>query len=256
MKISRILLVIGLVVIFTQTWGYVAEERVLSVKELFYKGNFLYELEKYDEAADQYNEILNRGDESGSLYYNLGNCYYKMGQYPKSLLYYERAKRLIRRDADLESNYEYVRTLIDISYEEPRQKFFGAVLGMTLGKFNINELFVFIFIVNVLMVTILMLRLFSRGERKYYLYAVITFSVIFLLGVFCFVNQVGKIGKEAIIALDEVSVKFEPQDTATTHFNIYGGEKVVIIVDRGGWVKVKRLDGKIGWLRKENIEII
>lgn len=45
---------------------------------------------KYREAADAYNKILSNGKESAKLYYNLGNCYYKLGENTKAILNYER----------------------------------------------------------------------------------------------------------------------------------------------------------------------
>ena len=63
-------------------------------------------------------------------------------------------------------------------------------------------------------------------------------------------------GKEAVIIAEKANVKFEPGNAAVTHFTIYGGEKVILVEDKGQWLKVKRLDGKLGWIRKEELEII
>ena len=46
---------------------------------------------KYQEAAAVYKNILAGGRESAGLYYNLGNCYYKLGENTQAILNYERA---------------------------------------------------------------------------------------------------------------------------------------------------------------------
>src|SRR5512139_3843737 len=48
-------------------------------ESIFYKATLFYEAAKYEEAINQYSLLLNLGFESGPLYYNLGNCYFKRG---------------------------------------------------------------------------------------------------------------------------------------------------------------------------------
>ena len=49
----------------------------------------------YAKGAEQYQTVLSRGLASGEIYYNLGNCYYKLGQYGRAILNYKRAERLL-----------------------------------------------------------------------------------------------------------------------------------------------------------------
>lgn len=50
----------------------------------------MYQEGNYQKAIDLYNEILADDMESASIYYNLGNCYYKIGEISRSILNYER----------------------------------------------------------------------------------------------------------------------------------------------------------------------
>ena len=67
-----------------------------------------YEKGDYKAAIREYNKILDTGYESGELYYDLGNSYFKDGRLGMAVLSYERARNLMPRDGDLESNYRYV----------------------------------------------------------------------------------------------------------------------------------------------------
>lgn len=232
------------------------ENKVNSLNSIFYKANLLYEEKEYDQAIKQYSAIIDKGYVSGNLYYNLGNCYYKKGLNPQALLYYERARRFIPGDADLESNYQYVRSLINISYQEPKPNFLFRLLNKTGGRLNFNEGLILIFILNALIFLVLTARLFSAGFRKLWLYIFLLLLIILFAEAYYFYGQAAKIGRAAIIITDEVKAKFEPQDKATDYFAIYGGEKVMVISPKGEWVKIKRLDGKTGWIPKSALEKI
>ena len=47
---------------------------------IFKKGNQLYEKGLYDEAIKEYSIPLDQGFESGNLYFNIGNSYFKKGE--------------------------------------------------------------------------------------------------------------------------------------------------------------------------------
>ena len=62
-----------------------------SAQELFEKGNEQYKLEQYEDAIQTYNQIEQLSVTYSSLYYNLGNCYYKLNRVATSIYNYEKA---------------------------------------------------------------------------------------------------------------------------------------------------------------------
>ena len=70
------MLCISLLLIFSQTQVQTAEE--------YYKNA------QYEKALEEYNTLLDRGIRNPELYLNIGNCYYRLGDFGKSLLYYRR----------------------------------------------------------------------------------------------------------------------------------------------------------------------
>ena len=69
----------------------------------------LYIKEKYEEAAKMYEKILSTQGEAAEIYYNLGNCYYKLENVPYSILNYERALMLSPGDGDIRTNLALAR---------------------------------------------------------------------------------------------------------------------------------------------------
>jgi len=68
---------------------------------LFQQANVRYGEGRWREAAEGYERVLALDEESGNLYFNLGNAWAKTGDLGRALYAYERAGRLLSRDPDL-----------------------------------------------------------------------------------------------------------------------------------------------------------
>ena len=251
-----LMLLCSLLTLFlSSVMGFAQAEKSGDPDYIFYKGNTLYEEGKYDEAIREYSKLHEQGLESGSLYYNIGNCYFKNGDTGRAILNYERAKKLIPGDSDLVSNYNYARSLIkgDIS------KASTPWLKRLLNKFNfltINGLTIFLSSVFAFTVLFLLSGLFIRPLKRYERFVLPILLIIFILGAFSLYGRVTMLGKEAVIISDTEDAKFEPIDTATTHFTVYEGMKVYITESKKDWSKVERFDGKAGWIMSGSMERI
>lgn len=60
----------------------------------FEAANKAYIVHAYEEAVELYTSLVDEGKVSASLYFNLGNAHYKLGNVAESVLNYERALRL------------------------------------------------------------------------------------------------------------------------------------------------------------------
>ena len=109
----------------------------------FYEANFAYKEGEYAKAILVYEEVLQDGLESGSLYYNLGNSYFKDEKLGKAILNYERAKLFMPRDGDLVSNYQYARSLTDSRMLGLRKPFAVRVLQNYQNSFSCREIILF-----------------------------------------------------------------------------------------------------------------
>lgn len=74
--------------------------------------NKAYAKEKYNDAIQLYTKVLDKGLESYELYYNLGNCYFRISNFPMAILNYERGKKLNPADEDLDFNLKIANTKI------------------------------------------------------------------------------------------------------------------------------------------------
>ena len=73
--------------------GFAAENH--QVEELFFKANQAYKQGQFQDAIIAYRQLIESGHSNGHLYYNLGNCYMRLGQVGAAILSYERARLLL-----------------------------------------------------------------------------------------------------------------------------------------------------------------
>ena len=62
--------------------------------------------------------------------------------------------------------------------------------------------------------------------------------------------------KNISIVVKRTEALFEPRADATAYFDLNEGKRVKVLKETGAWVKIERLDGKSGWVLKENIKEI
>ncbi len=222
---------------------------------VFYKGNAFYEDAKYSEAIEEYTKLSAMGMESGNLYYNLGNSYFKKGEFGKAILYYERAKRLIPRDSDLKSNYDFAVSHIQFNLSAEKNSWFRKVFS----KFNfltIDEMTIILSSFFVLAIIFLIIRMcFPAAGKLPVIFVSVSVIVIILLTI-SLSARTSLLNKENIILTKSADANFEPFDSATTHFTLYEGMKVQVLYSKDKWNKIKRPDGKIGWIRARDMEKI
>lgn len=69
-----------------------------------------YVRDDFPRAIELYRTALNQGEVSATLYYNLGNAYYRDGKLGRAVISYERALRLDPANADARANLAFVQT--------------------------------------------------------------------------------------------------------------------------------------------------
>ena len=249
-KINIFLLLSGLLFFTSFVRAEMNEKQILSS---FFKAEGLYKDQQYEQAVDVYEEIVDAGFKSGAIYFNLGNAYYKNGDLARAILNYERAKRFIPRDSDLDFNYSYALSSVK-KYGLPqdvRQKFFQ----LFVKRFTCDELSgVSLFLFGGLVCALLLSIQFALPKKRLYLICGVFLFVFFLNGYLFMLKAQSE--KEQAIILKAVEAKFEPLQEATTHFNLSSGVKVKILEGKGLWLKIKRNDGKAGWVQNNSLEEI
>ncbi|MFZ4399971.1 MAG: tetratricopeptide repeat protein [Bacteroidales bacterium] len=222
--------------------------------------NKAYNKEKYNDAITLYMKVLEKGEEASDLYYNLGNCYYRLANYPMAILNFERAKKLNPADADIDFNLKIANTKIIDKIETVPQLFFIKwwVLLSNMLSFDYWA------IVSVISISLFFIFLFIYLSSHTYQIKKISFwtgfAMIFItiFSINFAMNQYNKINNlnYAIIFTPSVTVKSSPDEKGVDKFVIHEGIKVEILDELNNWVKIRIANGSNGWVDKQCFEII
>ncbi len=256
-RVFRNILTVGLLLIYL-VLGYQASFAT-DIDELqlyFYRGNDRYEKGKYGEAISEYNEIINRGYESGSVYFNLGNSYFKKGELGKAIVNYERAKRLNPRDRDLESNYNYALSLIKGDRGETKKSWPIRVVNACYTPFSINGIIILLSLLFIAILIVIVTGKYLGTIKKYSTIVISLLLLFFMISLLPLMQRIALTDKEGVVTSETAEAGFEPIEGATTHYTLYEGMKVEIVNSTESWYKVKREDGKAGWISRDDLEII
>ena len=87
--------------------------------------NDLYAKSEFQQAADSYESLIQRGINNGYLYYNLGNTYIRLGKIGPAILNYMNAQKLIPRNENLQAN-------LNFAIQQTRDKISPPALSISL----------------------------------------------------------------------------------------------------------------------------
>lgn len=229
--------------------------------EFYQEGNRLYQEGNFEEALASYLRLVEAGFESGEVYYNLGNTYFKLGELAPSILYYERARRLIPGDQDVQANLELARSLtIDEIEPLPRFWLFGAAQWWVdlLPRTLLIAVVAASYLIGTGLVLFLILKKGAPAAVWGRRIALASGVVFLLFGVNLAVREfdVGR-AQEAVVLQPQVDVMSAPLDDETlTVFTVHEGTKVRIDRLSEEWAEVVLEDGRVGWVPVGALETI
>lgn len=227
---------------------------------LFEEGNTLYNNGKYTEAIGKYQTILDNGQHSAEVYFNLGNAHYKLNHIAPSIYYYEKALQLSPNDVEITNNLSFAQNMtidaIDKVPELGLSKFFKqAVNALTFDTWAILSV-----VFMVLFVAFLLVYYFTHLTGKKRITFISSLASVFLCClflVFAFKKYaLDQKNKPAIVFAQESLVRTDPNLSGAEAFTLHEGTKVQVLDTVNNWKKIKIADGKTGWIINDDIKLL
>lgn len=226
----------------------------------FEKGNKSYQKGNYEEAIVHYESILKDKKQSADLFFNLGNCYYKLNKVAPAIYNFEKALLLKPNDKDIQNNLKFAQKLqIDDIKEVPKVGFNRVIQDFTSSNhYNtwawiavmLSFLFLLSFVIYYFGETTLLKRIFFIG---------MVFTIFgIIISVFSAIFEKANYDNDqpAIVFEEMTAVKSEPTENATVAFMLHEGTKVFVFESVDNFKKIELQDGKKGWIKSSAIKQI
>ncbi|MDR1974141.1 MAG: tetratricopeptide repeat protein [Bacteroidales bacterium] len=225
-------------------------------QENFNNGNYAYSEKNYATAIDRYEAIVQLGSEAFEMYYNLGNAYFRKGDYPRAILNYERAARFNPHDEDNINNLALANSKIQDRFEVMPE-----IKAVTLWKkfsylFNSAAwAFITVGFLALLLVSLFFYVMYpSYTIKKTSFYTGIVFLFCMSLSLTATFSAYGReTEKSAIVMAFSTNLLSEPESSSTAKTIIHAGSKLLLMDKIGSYYKVQLPNGEKGWVATSDI---
>ena len=243
----------------TVTEATVEDTAPRAAADLWQEGVNAYSDSRYQDAVSAWEELIASGKEAPEVYCNIGDAWFKLGNYPRAILNYERALKLDPSFSDARYNLDFAGGFVQDKIEavpEFMLKSLARKVCYFLGSNAWAALFL-VLLALALCMWLMFLLASSTAKRRTGFYSGI---VLLLMSLCCLgfsIWQKSDYGKadSAIVMVPVSSVKSSPSGGKDL-FIIHEGTKVKILDSVGSWQNISLADGRQGWIELSSIEII
>ncbi|MEX0822722.1 MAG: hypothetical protein WD021_11290 [Rhodothermales bacterium] len=214
----------------------------------FDEGNRLFREGDFEAAVEQYRMAIEAGYGSGSLYYNMGNAYFRMDELGQSIRYYEKAARWLPARTDVAHNLSLARGQISDSFSRVPPPIWRTALERIGQVWSPAALFT----VGLLLYlgAAGALAMWIRRGRSAWLrraaYGLGLPGVCFiLLGLTASYDRVHTV---RAVMLENRTTLLDRPNGGRTDVQVHEGTVVKVVTQRAAWSEVQLPNGTTGWV--------
>lgn len=240
-------------------YAFLLISQVFFAQNGFEKGNALYQKGQYQQAVEEYENVIKEDKlQSAELYFNLANSYYKLNKVAPSIYNYEKALVLKPHDEQTLNNLKFAKKLtIDEIKEVPKVGFAKLIQNFT-GIFDYNTWakiavgIAFAFLLSFIGYYFSQLTL----SKRIYFIGMFILLVALLLSVAAGMSEKSHFENDrpAIVFAEMSEVRSEPQKAGSAVFLLHEGAKVYVMETVGTWKRIELTDGTEGWIDASTIK--
>ena len=223
----------------------------------FEQANAKYQAGDFKAAAEAYEKMIQSGDASAAVHYNLGNAYFRLGKRGKALVSCQRALRLLPRDKDIQWNIRVLTSAFTDKLETSDENLVIFWIRRAADFFTMDELALMLSAGFAVFLVTVLVSVFLPGLRllpqffQLFLVPVVAAAAILL----AFKWQDTR--EPRLVILDkEVTARYGPSERETKAFRVHEGAEARLLDESKEWVYVSIDSGNSGWIPKKSCEVI
>ena len=223
----------------------------MDIHKLFNEANDLFISKKYEKSIELYEKIIGSGQENSTVFYNLGNAYYRSGDIGHAIWAYKHANKFSPRDKDIIHNLKIAEAKkIDRINSPPLfilHDFYRKIKSyMTMFELILVGGILF-FIFSLLWIKQIFsekINVLSKSIFQILLTVLITVHVVIIDMAF----ERKRISNEAIIVRKSDAQSGPILGDNKVLFQINEGSVVEVLEEKNNWSEIILIDGKKGWV--------
>jgi tetratricopeptide (TPR) repeat protein len=239
-------------VVIAFIWAFVAASAFGQTDPQFAKANQEYAQGYFKEAVASYETLVRSGPLSANLFYDLGNAYFRTGDFGRAILNYERALGLERHHPEAAANLQIARDearALEMQQSRPErylqfasvnQYGIAAAVAFWVGAFCI--------------VALIFAR---RRSARLIALSILSFSVCALAILAIYEIDRGSKGRTlAVVTGDDMQARLATADTANSVLALPPGSEINILSTRGDWIYAALPNNLRGWIPANGTELV
>jgi tetratricopeptide (TPR) repeat protein len=245
---KRIRLWLGMLVLVVLCAGTVTLQA--AEDPAFAQANQAYSEGRFQDAVDGYQTLIDSGRWHANLCYNLGNAWFRLGDFGKAILNYERALALDPHHPEASANLRLARDEARaLELRSDRVEKYAAMATPTQYAVAAAIAFWFVFFG--------LTRLFFSPRRSAGRMALVACAlVVFALSVYAlYTLENGARGRAlAIVTAKDIEARLATADNASSVLTLPAGSEVKVLSQRGDWVYAALPNEQRGWIPARAVE--
>jgi len=229
-----------------------ASARAATVSSAFDDANKLYEQGRFADAAAAYEKILQTGQTSAAVYFNLGNAWFKSGQLGRAILNYRLAEQLAPRDPDIRANLHFARNNVSGGATRPADRWRRWTGRLTLNEWTAlatGALWVWF-----VLLALGHLRPALRKSLRGYTATAGAATGLLAVGL-ALAGYDRLVVRRAIVVTRESVVRYGPLEESQSSYTARDGAELTVGDQKNGWIEVTDAAGRKGWLRRDQVRL-
>lgn len=203
-----------------------------------------YKKGEFSKALDKYCECKESGVSNPGLYFNIGNCYYRLGKYGKALLNYRRAWFLAPDNRDIRHNIN----MFTGSGVSPNP--FVSWLSGIIDRIPLRT-FTWVLVISAgLLLIFISLRLLQRVREFNFPSTLFIFlsGIVFIFSVIGFSVWMGRVNSDWVVFTDPTTAYSGPGKQFKELMRVNETEEGSVLRESEGWWLVHLHSGEGGWV--------
>ena len=216
----------------------------------FAKANQEFAQGHFKEAISGYEALIRAGQWSANVFYDLGNAYFRTGDFGRAILNYERALALERHHPEATANLQITRDeahALEIPPSGPERYLQFA---------SVNQYSIAAAIAFWLAIFAMFALIFKRRRSARAIAVSICCLLVLAVAVYAiFTLERGSKGQAlAVVTGKDVQARLATADTANSVLALPVGSEIKILSTRGDWIYAALPNNLRGWIPAKNAE--